>query len=132
MNDTPETIYLIPGEDGIVWCDDPAPDEHCDPAEAVKYVRADVLEQAEAKIALLDERFHELEQGGGTLQPLREAFTSNGAAWLLRKQAEAISEAAADFADEWPEHDVPRRWFEVRAETLSLDADEAERAGGEK
>lgn len=40
---TPETIYLIPGEDGLVWCDDPAPDEHCDPSQAVKYVRADRL-----------------------------------------------------------------------------------------
>ena len=45
---TPEIIYLIPGEDldgapAMVWCDDPAPDEHCDPAEAVKYVRADTL-----------------------------------------------------------------------------------------
>lgn len=46
MTETPETIYLIPGEDVdgapcMVWCDDPAPDEYCDPAEAVKYVRAD-------------------------------------------------------------------------------------------
>lgn len=41
----PETIYLIPGEyegeHGLVWCEDPAPDEHCDPAEAVEYVRVD-------------------------------------------------------------------------------------------
>lgn len=44
MSDTPETIYLIPGEDGLVWCDDPEPDEHCDPEESVKYVRADVAE----------------------------------------------------------------------------------------
>ena len=46
MTDTPETIYLIPGEDVdgapcMVWCDDPAPSYACDPAEAVKYVRAD-------------------------------------------------------------------------------------------
>ena len=46
MPDTPETIYLIPGEDvdghmGWLWCDDPAPGEDMDPAEAVKYVRAD-------------------------------------------------------------------------------------------
>ena len=43
---TPETIYLIPGEDVdgapcTVWCDDPAPGEGMDPAEAVKYVRVD-------------------------------------------------------------------------------------------
>jgi len=46
MSETPETIYLIPGEDvdgapAMVWCDDPAPGEGMDPAEAVKYIRAD-------------------------------------------------------------------------------------------
>jgi len=46
MTETPETIYLIPGEDvdgapAMVWCDDPAPGEGMDPAEAVKYIRAD-------------------------------------------------------------------------------------------
>jgi len=46
VSETPETIYLIPGEDVdgapcMVWCDDPAPGEGMDPAEAVKYVRAD-------------------------------------------------------------------------------------------
>lgn len=45
MTNTPETIYLIPGEDvdgapAMVWCDDPAPGEGMDPAEAIKYVRA--------------------------------------------------------------------------------------------
>ena len=42
---TPETIYLIPGEyeEGLVWCDDPAPDSYSDPDDAVKYVRADTL-----------------------------------------------------------------------------------------
>ena len=40
---TPATIYLIPGEyeEGLVWCDDPAPDSYSDPDEAVKYVLAD-------------------------------------------------------------------------------------------
>lgn len=43
---TPETIYLIPGEDVdgapcMVWCDDPAPGEGMDPSEAVEYIRAD-------------------------------------------------------------------------------------------
>lgn len=46
MTDTPEAIYLIPGEDVdgapcMVWCDDPAPSYACDPADAVKYIRAD-------------------------------------------------------------------------------------------
>ena len=45
---TPEIIYLIAGEDiegypGMVWCESSAPSDHCDPEEAVKYVRADTL-----------------------------------------------------------------------------------------
>ena len=48
---TPEIIYLIPGEDiegypGMVWCESSAPSDHCDPDEAVKYVRADIHESA--------------------------------------------------------------------------------------
>ena len=47
---TPEIIYLIhgeyDGEQGMVWCDDPAPDSCCDPDEAVKYVRSDIHESA--------------------------------------------------------------------------------------
>lgn len=54
MADTPETIYLIPGEDvdgrmGWLWCDDPAPHPDHDPAEAVKYVRADKHEELVAE-----------------------------------------------------------------------------------
>lgn len=46
MPDTPETIYLIIGEDidghiGYLWCDDPAPSNDHDPADAVEYVRVD-------------------------------------------------------------------------------------------
>ena len=48
---TPEIIYLIPGEDiegypEMVWCESSAPSDHCDPDEAVKYVRADIHESA--------------------------------------------------------------------------------------
>ena len=47
---TPEIIYLIPGEDiegypGMSWCESSAPSDHCDPDDAVKYVRADTLPQ---------------------------------------------------------------------------------------
>ena len=48
----------------MVWCDDPAPDEHCDPSEAVKYARADYLSDARALAidnARLRERVAELE-----------------------------------------------------------------------
>lgn len=50
-----ERIYLIPdsseGQLGYVWCDDPAPGEGMDAAEAVEYVRKDV---ADARIAELE------------------------------------------------------------------------------
>lgn len=55
MTNTPETIYLIPGEDRLIWCNDPTPDEYCDPADAVKYVRADVHQaiiDRQAKLAI--------------------------------------------------------------------------------
>lgn len=46
---SPDTIYLIPGEqiegldDGLVWSEDPAPSYADEADEAVKYVRADSL-----------------------------------------------------------------------------------------
>ena len=56
---TPEIIYLIPGEDiegypGMVWCESSAPSDHCDPEEAVKYVRADTVERLQARVAELE------------------------------------------------------------------------------
>ena len=56
MKQPPETIYLIPGEDidgqlGWLWCDDPAPGEGMDPAEAVKYVRAGSARAIERDVA---------------------------------------------------------------------------------
>lgn len=60
MADTPETIYLIPGEDidgapCMVWCDDPAPGEGMNPDEAVKYVRADSVPSFNPHRKALDE-----------------------------------------------------------------------------
>ncbi|WP_278366918.1 hypothetical protein [Marinobacter salarius] len=54
MNEAPETIYLIPGEDidgvmGYLWCDDPAPSNDHDPAEAVEYVRKDKHDAVQSK-----------------------------------------------------------------------------------
>ena len=48
---TSELIYLIPGEDiegypGMSWCESSAPSDHCDPDDAIKYVRADIHESA--------------------------------------------------------------------------------------
>ena len=55
MDKAPETIYLIPGEwdgeAGMVWCDDPAPSHDHDPAEAVKYVRAESAKATERDVA---------------------------------------------------------------------------------
>jgi hypothetical protein len=58
--ETPETIYLIPGEtwdspEGLCWSDCPAPGEGMDPAEAVKYVRADSLPAFNPHRKALDE-----------------------------------------------------------------------------
>ena len=44
---TPDVIYLIAGEDiegypEMMWCESSAPSDHCDPEEAVKYLRFDV------------------------------------------------------------------------------------------
>ena len=39
----PKTIYLLPtfeeGVKGWVWCNEPSPDEYCNPNDAVKYTR---------------------------------------------------------------------------------------------
>jgi len=56
MTETPETIYLIPGEDvdgapAMVWCDDPAPGEGMKPEDAVKYVRAGSASAIERDVA---------------------------------------------------------------------------------
>ena len=46
MTQTPETIYLIPGEDFeggpcMLWCDSPAPGHGMSADDSVKYIRAD-------------------------------------------------------------------------------------------
>ena len=51
---TPEVIYLIAGEydgeQGTVWCDCAAPDQYCDPDDAVEYVRADIHESTTTEL----------------------------------------------------------------------------------
>lgn len=71
MTDTPETIYLIKGEDldgarCMVWCDDPAPSCACDPAEAVKYVRADKHDQ------IFELQSETIEQAAGKIEKARQ------------------------------------------------------------
>lgn len=52
--------------------------------------------------------------------------------YILRKQAEAVKESAQEMLEEWPEFDVAHQWLIVRSESLAQQADEAERAGGER
>lgn len=84
MSDTPEMIYLTPGEcDGepcIVWCDDPAPSPGHDPAEAVEYVRKDkhdeiVAAKCDAPVGWISpERFKaQSESKMGFFKKLKEA-----------------------------------------------------------
>lgn len=51
---------------------------------------------------------------------------------ILRLQAEAVKESAQEMLEEWPEFDVAHQWLIVRSESLTQQAAEAERAGGEK
>lgn len=45
--EAPPSLYLVPGdfegEPALLWCEDPAPSNQMDPAEAVKYIRVDCL-----------------------------------------------------------------------------------------
>ncbi len=45
MDRTPDQIYLMDMGDEIAWCDDPAPGAEMNADDAVKYVRADIIEQ---------------------------------------------------------------------------------------
>jgi hypothetical protein len=64
VSKAPETIYLIPGEydgesegeQGLMWCEDPAPGLDSYAADAIKYVRVDVHQEIidrQAKVALM-------------------------------------------------------------------------------
>ena len=45
--ETPDVIYLIDMGDEIVWHDEPTPEPGMDEADAVKYVRADLIIKVE-------------------------------------------------------------------------------------
>ena len=52
MSDLPKRIWLPPnaGNDGeTLWCDNPAPGAGMDEADAIEYVRADALIEAEKR-----------------------------------------------------------------------------------
>ena len=101
---TPEIIYLIPGEDiegypGMSWCESSAPSDHCDPDDAVKYVRADQVERLQERVAelysALDNVNERLADGcklsGDEINDVDAALLNTGCeAFILRKQAEAV------------------------------------------
>ena len=76
---TTEIIYLIPGEDiegypGMVWCESSAPSDHCDPEEAVKYVRADTVERLQARVAELEAEEEGAKEAFGVIAEHNEAL----------------------------------------------------------
>jgi len=77
VTETPEIIYLIPDEDVdgapcMVWCDDPAPGEGMDPADAVKYIRADSVDTVLSRE--IDALRREIEKVRGKLSGWRDRF----------------------------------------------------------
>lgn len=89
MADTPETIYLMPGEDVdgapcMVWCDDPAPGEGMDPAEAVKYIRADKHQE------IIDRQARAATQGMDAAKKSAEIMERNAKKMLAESSPEAI------------------------------------------
>lgn len=74
MSATPETIYLIPGEtwhspEGLCWCEDPAPGEGMDPADAVKYIRADKHQERIEELETMVKVFRGCIETGGLPKP---------------------------------------------------------------
>lgn len=152
MTDTPEIIYLIPGEDVdgapcMVWCDDPAPDEHCDPAEAVKYVRADkhqeiIDRQAKAALAGMDAAKHHAlsaEQNARRLlaESNPEAIESERAANAqLTQELEQLRARVAAYSQKIDEMDAATRMAYLSGPNIVAQfkrlRDEAEKAGGEQ
>lgn len=96
MTDTPETIYLIPGEDVdgapcMVWCADPAPSYACDPAEAVKYIRADKHQE------IIDRQAKAAKMGMNAAKKSAEIMERNAKKMLAESSPEVIeSERAAN------------------------------------
>ena len=91
----------------------------------IQQLQAQVAE-LEGKLNLIHERFHELEQGGGTLQPLRECFDDLGKAFILRKQAEAKAECLDRMA-EYMVRDMSKKDILRLAQVFH---NEANKAGG--
>jgi hypothetical protein len=72
---TPGVIYLVQGEyngeSALVWCDDPSPYWNMDPAESVKYLKADSAPVSKRKSE--GQRIHIEEMKFGCLQRIADA-----------------------------------------------------------
>ena len=96
MTETQEIIYLIPGEDVdgapcMVWCDDPAPSYACDPAEAVKYIRADKHQE------IIDRQAKAAKMGMDAAKKSAEIMERNAKKMRAESSPEALeSERAAN------------------------------------
>lgn len=96
MAETPEIIYLIPGEDidgrmGWLWCDDPAPSHDHDPAEAVRYIRADKHQE------IIDRQAKAAKMGMNAAKKSAEIMERNAKKMLAESSPEVIeSERAAN------------------------------------
>jgi len=90
------------------------------------------LEQAEARVAELEDAASWCEAENGDMQSLMALVgvveRGNSQSWLLRKQAEAVEKAAKRCTPKG----LPLSSILGYAQRLRQQADEAERAGGEK
>lgn len=108
MKPNHETIYLVPtdydgGQLTYSWCDCPAPGEGMDPADAIKYVRADLVP---ASNELLARRIVELTETVTALRNQLAAKPSDSGYAKLQKQVseqskviEHIARAVGEEAD---------------------------------
>jgi len=95
MTETPETIYLIPGEDvdgapAMVWCDDPAPGEGMKPEDTVKYVRAGSASAIERDALILRKQAEAVEQAANYAVGLGDQRTLLHYAQCLYQQADEL------------------------------------------
>ena len=122
---TPETIYLIPGEyeEGLVWCDDPAPDSYSDPDEAVKYVRADHISDSGEVVTDNSRVTAELTE---EIELLQDTLIKQG------KMLSAIVNITKGPPDEntlHSTHDAVESVERLQARVAELESDEQEMAG---